>query len=361
MTYSTIQSPNYLITQLPDYLTTKLPSSIPSFGYDTREEALLSKDSDDIAAILSPFIRVNIWTALHHHWQSPHAPFSLPPVAPTLWLVRRGTIHVSTPGREFLLTPGMLFLCPPGITRTIEVEGQGEWFSVGLTAQAFQRIDLFALLSLPGVRQPSESARGAFESLMGQAIQEWSGDSIPSSINPGLWFTYVQMRVMTRIRQFENRSVHLESELICEGIARSLFGLCWRHFAPSHLPTILQSNIPQWLAPVLRRADEDPAVAVTELAHAAHLSPARFRVVFHDWTGTSPQQYLTTRRMETARHLLLSTDETIASIASRIGMQSLPTFTRIFKATHGLAPGQYRQTFRRPSSVPDNFTSEKDK
>lgn len=313
-------------------------------------------ESDDIATLLSPFIRVNIWTALHHHWQSPHAPFTLPPVVPTLWLIRRGIVHVATPGREFELKPGMLFLTQGNIPRSVEVEGQGEWLSVALTAQAFQQIDLFDLLPLPAVRVPSESAWETLESLMSQLIREWGAGIIPPSINPSRWFTFVHQRVADRRRVLENRPANLESVLVCEGITRSLFALCWRHFAPIPLSTILQSNIPSWLALVLRRADEDPGVPVTELARIAHLSPTRFRVVFHELAGTSPQQYLTARRMEMARQLLLSTDETIASIASRIGTQSLPTFTRLFKAAHGLTPGQYRHTYRRAYIVSNKTT-----
>lgn len=327
----------------------------------SEKETPVSAESDDIAALFSPFIRVAMWTALHHHWQSPHPPFSIPPVVPTVWLIRRGTVRVTMPDREFELKPGMAFLSPPSVPRTIEVEGEGDWFSIGLTAHAFQQIDLFTLLPLPGVRVLPDSAREMFETLMSQLIREWCGGDIPSSINPARWFTYVHHRVSNRRRQFENPADYLDSILICEGIGRSLFGLCWRHFAPIRLSNVLQSNIPDWLALVLRRIDEDPGVPVTELARIAHLSPTRFRVVFHELAGASPQQYLTARRMETARNLLLSTNDTIASIASRVGMQSLPTFTRLFKVAHGVAPGRYRQTFRRPNIDIDKNTSEKDK
>lgn len=59
-------------------------------------------------------------------------------------------------------------------------------------------------------------------------------------------------------------------------------------------------------------------------------------------TGMSPRKWLTTVRMNAARHYL-QTDLSIANIAERVGYTHHSAFTRAFKRTHGLTPRQLQQ------------------
>lgn len=330
-------------------------------------ESLPGTDPPDemaAAGFLMPFIRMQVAWALHHRWQAPHPVFATPTNAPNLWLVLKGEVTATIMGKDYNLTPGSVLLCGPHMARTIHTETSAEWLSVGFEARVFHEIDLFALLALPRARVLTDAERPAFESLLWLLVQEWGGDAIPAAVDPARWFAYLRRRVGSRRGWFVDGGARPESALICDGLARSLFGLCWRLFAPIDLRSALRGSVPPWLPAVVQRADNDPSVSVADLADLAHLSPARFRVVFHDWTGTSPQQYLTEKRMGAACRLLANTDDTIASIAAHVGTHSVPTFTRLFKLAHGLTPGRYRQIARQPAHltrVSDNYTSDKDK
>lgn len=59
--------------------------------------------------------------------------------------------------------------------------------------------------------------------------------------------------------------------------------------------------------------------------------------------GTSPKQYLITKRMEYARELLKSTDLSIGSIADSCGYSDSVHFMKEFKRREGITPSEYRK------------------
>ena len=68
---------------------------------------------------------------------------------------------------------------------------------------------------------------------------------------------------------------------------------------------------------------------------------------FADETGQSPLRYLQSSRVRRARHLLETTDRTVAAIAAAVGYQDPGTFAALFAEHTGRRPRDYRATFRR--------------
>jgi transcriptional regulator GlxA family with amidase domain len=58
--------------------------------------------------------------------------------------------------------------------------------------------------------------------------------------------------------------------------------------------------------------------------------------------GVSPHRYLTVRRIERAKALLRTTDDTVASIAQRAGFASQAHFSQSFGKVVGVTPTAYR-------------------
>jgi len=86
---------------------------------------------------------------------------------------------------------------------------------------------------------------------------------------------------------------------------------------------------------------------IAELAKYAGLSRAIFAERFTAAVGLPPIGYLTHWRLMKARRLLRETGLAIDEIARRCGYQSLPSFTRRFKAVFGIGPGAFRRTAQR--------------
>lgn len=85
------------------------------------------------------------------------------------------------------------------------------------------------------------------------------------------------------------------------------------------------------------------------LARAAHVSPRHFSRSFRRTFGETPYQYLLSRRMERARHLLRTTDLQVAEICLSVGFTSVGSFTTTFARHVGVSPTTYRQAYGSPS------------
>jgi AraC-like DNA-binding protein len=81
---------------------------------------------------------------------------------------------------------------------------------------------------------------------------------------------------------------------------------------------------------------------VSELARAAHLSPAHFSREFRKTFGETPHRYLHMRRLERAAALLRNTDRSVADICLTVGLKSVGSFTTSFGRMFGLSPTAYR-------------------
>jgi AraC-like DNA-binding protein len=87
-------------------------------------------------------------------------------------------------------------------------------------------------------------------------------------------------------------------------------------------------------------------LAIDDLASACNLSPGVFMRAFRDTTGKTPHQWLTKRRVERSRDLLLDSNLTLIEIARSCGFTDQSHFTRIFARETGTPPGAWRRSQR---------------
>jgi transcriptional regulator GlxA family with amidase domain len=88
---------------------------------------------------------------------------------------------------------------------------------------------------------------------------------------------------------------------------------------------------------------------VAALARAAHVSPRHFSRSFAETFGETPYQYLLTRRIERARHLLRTTDIQVLDVCMSVGFTSVGSFTTTFRRHVGMSPTEYRRAHAKPS------------
>jgi transcriptional regulator GlxA family with amidase domain len=106
------------------------------------------------------------------------------------------------------------------------------------------------------------------------------------------------------------------------------------------------SPILQWLQ---AHAHEDLTLA--DVASQAGLSARTLNRRFHEETGRTPMQWVTSARIRRAQELLETTAHGVDHIAHLVGFASPAHFRAQFKRLSGVAPHAYRTTFRaRPGS-----------
>ena len=84
-------------------------------------------------------------------------------------------------------------------------------------------------------------------------------------------------------------------------------------------------------------------ITLKDISAAANISPSEALRCFRAGVGTTPVRYLNQYRLRRAKDLLLSTGDTVTAVAAAVGFESAGYFCRVFKASYGLAPNEFRK------------------
>lgn len=84
-------------------------------------------------------------------------------------------------------------------------------------------------------------------------------------------------------------------------------------------------------------------ITLKEVAEAVHLNASYLSVLFKEQTRVTFSEYLTRKRLQMAKNLLLTTDAPIEEIAQEAGYQTAKYFIKIFKDYEGITPSKYRK------------------
>jgi AraC family transcriptional regulator len=83
-------------------------------------------------------------------------------------------------------------------------------------------------------------------------------------------------------------------------------------------------------------------LTIDRMASIACLSRYHFARTFKQAVGQSPHRYVSTKRLERAKALLMEGDRSLVDIAMALSLSCQANFTRAFRQATGQTPGQYR-------------------
>ena len=145
----------------------------------------------------------------------------------------------------------------------------------------------------------------------------------------------------------ELRAGGLGGPLLAESLATILCVHLIRHITgPRQRTTAADGVLPRCklhrvIQYIMENLDGSPTLA--RMAAVAHLSPYHFARQFKATTGLSPYQYVISRRVERAQHLLRKDEELgLAEVALRSGFSDQSRFSLQFKRITGVTPRQFR-------------------
>jgi transcriptional regulator GlxA family with amidase domain len=96
----------------------------------------------------------------------------------------------------------------------------------------------------------------------------------------------------------------------------------------------------EWIAQ--RSTVEAPVASMMRLSG---LPERTFKRRFRKAAGMTPIEYVHAIRLEAAKQLLETTDDTLDKLAERVGYEDATFFSRLFRRSVGLTPAQYRRRF----------------
>ncbi len=85
-------------------------------------------------------------------------------------------------------------------------------------------------------------------------------------------------------------------------------------------------------------------ISIEEYAEHHHMSTSWFIRNFKQYTGSTPMQYILSKRIYNAEILLQDSSYNVTEISQIVGYDNPLYFSRIFKKTKGLSPSEYRKS-----------------
>jgi AraC family transcriptional regulator len=147
-------------------------------------------------------------------------------------------------------------------------------------------------------------------------------------------------------------------KLLADTLASSVAArLIQNHLSPSPaqtLPRIAQEGLDRRrLSRILDyiEANLEGDLTIDQLASIACLSRFHFARAFKAAVGQSPHQYVSGKRLERAKALLVRGDHSLVDIALALNFSGQATFTRAFRQVTGLTPGEYRHRSRSDGAI----------
>ncbi|RTE04265.1 AraC family transcriptional regulator [Paenibacillus whitsoniae] len=87
-------------------------------------------------------------------------------------------------------------------------------------------------------------------------------------------------------------------------------------------------------------------LSVEMIADQVNLNPAYLSRMFKQEVGKTLLEYLTIKRLEVSKGMLITSEMTIQEIAASIGYNNVNSFIRFFKRYEGVTPGDFRKAAR---------------
>ncbi|RYE59112.1 MAG: AraC family transcriptional regulator [Sphingobacteriales bacterium] len=126
---------------------------------------------------------------------------------------------------------------------------------------------------------------------------------------------------------------------IAAGITLQVLGLI--HALSKYHAVDEQSRIISKAKFILQETIDNP-MRLEEVAKELPMGYSKFRQLFKDVCGISPNQYQLNLRLDKVNELLLTTNLSISEVAYQTGFDSIYYFSRLFKQRNGLSPKAYR-------------------
>jgi len=104
----------------------------------------------------------------------------------------------------------------------------------------------------------------------------------------------------------------------------------------------------EWVEVITRYIDNHymESLALDKLAEISHGSPYHLHRTFKKELGITPAEYIQQKRIVKASQCLTHTEQSVADIASQVGLPNTTYFITWFKKRTGFTPTQFRQLER---------------
>lgn len=148
----------------------------------------------------------------------------------------------------------------------------------------------------------------------------------------------------------ESNSRENYSNMVCVSLLNLFFGKLLQDFGKTiHLYSDVNNISFNRMFPLMLKYVQSNYATITlpKMAEIFHYNESYISSLFKKYLHENFSSIVQTLRLEEARHLMETTDDTLEQISGMIGYTSVDHFSRIFKKKYGCTPSAYRKTIKR--------------
>lgn len=271
-------------------------------------------------------LTLNVGYAHHEadwNWQTVQSPFA------RLYLVTEGEAYVKMNNMNIHLTPGHLYLIPAYTTHDCLCTGHFCHYYVHIYEDVDAQQSTMEKYEFP----VEVNADKYSETMMKRLCYLYPFLKLPGS-NPDSYNNY--QTLMSNIQK--NSQCSISNNMEAQGL---LFIFMAKFFCASHLKNNVDDDRIALTLQYIRQ-NISKNIDIKQLADMACMSKDYYIRLFKQQLGTTPNSFVTTKKMEKAQLLLITTNNPVNVIASSLGYDDCSYFIRTFKKTTGKTPLQYR-------------------
>lgn len=108
----------------------------------------------------------------------------------------------------------------------------------------------------------------------------------------------------------------------------------------------IQNSLQKQILEYINANYTDPNISRIMVADHFGISIYSLSRLFKDIIGIGFSEYITAKRMELSKQLLLTTDKTIAEVAVDTGVKDPNYFSKLFKTTYKMTPSKFRKQYQ---------------
>lgn len=192
-----------------------------------------------------------------------------------------------------------------------------------------QASNLIETCRMTGIKVPEEIAvLGTDNDETTCALTAPKLSSINLNVRKGGYEAAALIDRMVREKIYEADDILIEATSVVERMSTAIY--------PSDNPYIVK---------ILKYISQNitSKITIDDLLRQVPMSRRLLEIRFRQDTGQSIHQYITSMRMNLFAQKLLASDEPIADVASRLGLNDTRNLSRIFRQAKGCSPMEYRK------------------
>lgn len=230
--------------------------------------------------------------------------------------VREGGVETLTGGARDAAPAGSVMVHPPALpyAEYAEVPGTHEW----VVFECDVRPGLALLRLYPVAAVVHLAVPAAFSALFGLLLEAWEA---PTAATRDLRVSALTLQLLSLV--LDN----------------------WQASGSPHRPPALMTAQDRFSGLIVFLSQNlDRKMGRDEIAAFVQLQPNYLDRAFRRAYGVAPMRMLRDLRLQRARHLLESSDRTVAAVAALCGFEEAGYFSRAFRRETGQTPGEYRRS-----------------